>query len=127
MNNRIKEVRKTLGLTLVEFSNRIGISNGALSRIETGINKPSERTLRLICSEFNVNRNWLDTSKGKMFVPQFEDDEIINEFLSSGTRESKIAAAMFREILQTPNGWEELAKAVKRMAAALEEIDRDDE
>ncbi len=64
MNNRIKEVRKKLGLSQEEFGRRLSITKASISRIESGINNPSDQTIKLICSEFNVNEEWLRTGAG---------------------------------------------------------------
>ena len=37
-NERVKEVRKTLGLTLEKFGDRLGIKKAAVSKIEKGEN-----------------------------------------------------------------------------------------
>ena len=66
MNDRIREVRKDAGLSMRAFGDRLGISSAAVSKIETGINTPSEQTIRAICSEFHVNRAWLEDGVGNM-------------------------------------------------------------
>lgn len=66
MNTRIKEVRKSVGLSMQEFGKRLGISSPSVSKIENGINNPSEQTIRAICSEFNINRDWLELGIGEM-------------------------------------------------------------
>ena len=38
--------------------------------LESGRNKPSEQTIRLICREFNINYLWLTTGEDPMYVPQ---------------------------------------------------------
>ena len=68
MNNRIREVRKHLGLSMRAFGERIGISSAAVSKIESGVNTPSEQTLRSICSQFRINRLWLEQGLGDMHV-----------------------------------------------------------
>ena len=35
-NERVKEIRKTLGLTLEKFGERIGVTRGSMSNIENG-------------------------------------------------------------------------------------------
>ena len=55
----IKILRKSLKLNQSEFSERIGITQTAISKIELGESNPDLRTLKVISSEFNVNYNWL--------------------------------------------------------------------
>lgn len=78
MNTRIKAVRKAEGLTLEKFGERIGISNSALSAIETGKNNPSDQTIRSICREFGVNEMWLryGDEGGAMYQERSREEEL---------------------------------------------------
>lgn len=70
MKDRIAEIRKKSKLSQQAFANRIGISREAVRLLENGTTNPAERTIRDICNEFNINREWLTTGKGKMEAPQ---------------------------------------------------------
>lgn len=75
MNKRIYEVRQSASLSMRAFGEKIGISGQSVARLESGENNPSEQTIRAICSEFNVNRDWLVDGVGQMeasrpFVPE---------------------------------------------------------
>ncbi len=63
-NERIREIRKELGLTLEEFGARIGMNKSSLSKIETGKNGTTDQTIKSICREFDVNEVWLRTGIG---------------------------------------------------------------
>lgn len=79
MHERIKKLRKELGLTQQEFADRIAISRGALATYEVGRNEPIDAVIALICREFNVNEKWLRTGEGgdkAMFLQQTEEDQI---------------------------------------------------
>jgi transcriptional regulator with XRE-family HTH domain len=65
MNERIKAIRKKLGLSQTDFAERIAISRSALAKIESGENRPSERTQLLICDKFGIDPNWLHTGQGE--------------------------------------------------------------
>ena len=67
MNERIKELRKTLGLTQQDFAAKLGIKGGAISNYEIGRNIPIDAVISLICREFNVNETWLREGSGDMF------------------------------------------------------------
>lgn len=67
MNERIKELRRTLKISQEKFGNRIRISGASVSKIESGENNPSEQTISLIISEFNVSERWLREGTGDMF------------------------------------------------------------
>lgn len=75
LGERIKQVRKDSGLSMQAFGERLGISSPSVSKIESGINNPSEQTIRAICSEFNISRDWLVDGIGERevsrpFVPE---------------------------------------------------------
>lgn len=82
MNERIKQIRKTIGLSQREFGKRIGVGDTAISKIEKGDNTPSEQTLKSICREFNVNYAWLIEGIGDMFsdLPETLLDEVAEEY-----------------------------------------------
>lgn len=75
MNDRIKKVRKAIGLTQQEFGKRIGMKQNSIAIIEGGRNT-SNKTVFAICREFNVSETWLRTGEGDMFVPLSKDEAI---------------------------------------------------
>lgn len=76
MNERIKELRKTLGLTLDKFGERVGLRKSSLSQIENGVNGVTEQLIKSVCREFNVREEWLRTGEEPMFIPISRDEEI---------------------------------------------------
>ena len=81
MNERIKELRKVLKISQEKFGARIKISGASVSKIESGENNPSEQTLSLIVSEFNVSENWLRNGVGDMFrAPSDEAERLVKKF-----------------------------------------------
>ena len=67
MNERIKQLRKTLGLTLEKFGEHLGVKKNTISALETGRNSVTEYMVKAICREFNVNEEWLRDGTGEMF------------------------------------------------------------
>ena len=78
MGERVKELRKVLGLSGEKFGEKIGLKRNSLSQIETGKNHLSEQNILAICREFNVNEEWLRTGTGEMFKDMSLDEEIIS-------------------------------------------------
>lgn len=76
MNEQIKKLRKTLGLTQKEFGERIGVKPNTIATYEQGRNQPIDAVTSLICREFNVSETWLRTGKGKMFITKTRAEEI---------------------------------------------------
>lgn len=59
MNNRLKELRIESNLTQTEFGQRIGLdSKSHISLLESGARNITDRTIKDICREFNVNEDW---------------------------------------------------------------------
>ena len=80
INQRIKLVRSELQISQNEFSKKIFISQSSLGEIETGTRNVNDRIIQLICSEFNVNKNWIKTGQGNMFdveKPDIKLDHLI--------------------------------------------------
>lgn len=67
MNERIKELRDALGITLEEFGSRLGVTRTAISRLERGNRGVTDQMAISICREFGVNEQWLRTGEGEMF------------------------------------------------------------
>lgn len=76
MNKRLRTLRKTLNLTLKEFGEKIGRAPNTIRNYESGIRNIDNRTIKIICSMFNVNEKWLLNGSGKMFLN--EDSNIIS-------------------------------------------------
>ena len=67
MNLRLKEIRQNLKLTQKEFSQKIGIKQNTLLRLEKGYSKITKKRIKLICSNFGINENWLLNGNGEIF------------------------------------------------------------
>lgn len=76
MNDRVKELRKSLGLSGEEFGIKLGLKKAAISKIETGTTGVTEQTIKSICREYHVNEHWLRSGEGEMFIQVSRDEEI---------------------------------------------------
>lgn len=76
MQDRIKQVRQSEGLTQAEFAEKIGLSRNYIAMIEIGQREPSDRTIKDICRVFNVNEVWLRTGVGEPFTPLSRSEEL---------------------------------------------------
>jgi hypothetical protein len=69
LNNRIKELRDLLGLKQEDFAEAVNLKRNSISLIELGKRNASDRTIKAICSTFNVNEEWLRHGSGEVFKP----------------------------------------------------------
>ena len=104
LGERVKEVRKTQDMTLEEFGKRLSVTKVTMSNIERGNRSLTERMLKDICREFNINEKWLKTGEGDMTRKRTEEEEIaalVSDLLEDG-RDNPFFGIIL-EIVQTYN------------------------
>jgi transcriptional regulator with XRE-family HTH domain len=73
VNERIKELRSILHLSQHQFCKQIFISQSSFGEIETGVRNVNDRIIQLICSQFNVNKDWIKNGEGEIFNSEKPD------------------------------------------------------
>ena len=89
MKDRLKELRKALGLKQREIAEKLGVRVGNVGDWESGRPIPSTRIYQL-CHEYNVRREWLERGEGEMFQPapdasklrEFDDEDVYYEAMN---------------------------------------------
>ena len=76
INERISLLIKDRGLTQSKFAERIHLTQAHVSRICSGSNEPTERTISDICREFGVSLAWLEHGDGEMYVQRSANEEL---------------------------------------------------
>ncbi|MGP8314934.1 helix-turn-helix domain-containing protein [Enterocloster aldenensis] len=115
-NERIKEIRKSLKMTMERFGERLGVTKTAISNIEKSNRNVTEQMRKAICREFNVNEEWLRTGNGEMFVQLSQEDEtahIVQDMLGSNT------GSFYNIILEIAKSYKKLSPTSQR---ALDEL-----
>lgn len=64
--DRLKILRKSLNLNQTEFGEKLGVTRSVIKNLELGAVEVKEHMLKLICSVFNVDEDWLRTGNGEM-------------------------------------------------------------
>ena len=103
MNERIKALRKRLGLTQQAFADRLKIARGNIGAYEVGKNAPSDAVISLICKEFNVNEIWLRTGEcgdDNMFTKVNEEDRFSINLGKLSRTENQMARNMLNAIAE---------------------------
>ena len=115
---RIRELRKELGLTLEKFGEKIGVTKSTISNIESGNRNATEHMVKSICREFNVSEEWLRTGQGEMFIKLDKEDELMQWAGSVLGDESSSFKKNFIKILMslTEDEWELLERKAKELA-----------
>jgi len=101
MIERLKQLRKVLKMNQTNFAKELGITQTAYSMIENGNNPLSDRHIKVICSCFNVNENWLRTGDGDMFFSSPYEKEFTDIFGHLTPETQQYLLLMAKELLNT--------------------------
>lgn len=107
---RLKEVRKSLKLTLVDFGKKLGVRDSTISLIERGKNALTDQMIKSVCAIYKVNEDWLRNGTGEMFIKDnslldsvkqaYDFDDIEINFIKSYSMLNKSEQAVFRKFLK---------------------------
>ncbi|WP_349818220.1 MULTISPECIES: helix-turn-helix domain-containing protein [Clostridium] len=75
IGDRIKSVRISENLSQEEFGKRLNLSRSIISCYEKGLREITERSIKDIVREFNIDENWIYTGEGDMYHKMTEDEE----------------------------------------------------
>ena len=117
MKERIKQIRKALGLNQTEFGQRVGVKGNTIGNYEIGLRSPSDAVIFSICREFGVSETWLRTGEGDMFV-SLDRRKKIAAFLGDLMREEEDGfKTRFIEMLSgmTPEEWVLMEKMARKL------------
>ena len=119
--DRIKAVRLSEGLSQEKFGAKIKISGASVSLLESGRNNASEQTRSLICTEFNVNEQWLRTGQGEMKYPQDREKEIMAFIGDILKGEPDFRRAMVHVLARmTPDQWAMMEAKARELLEEME-------
>lgn len=120
MNERLKELRKTLKLTQQEFADKLNIKRGAIANYEIGRNEPIDAVISLICREFNVNEEWLRNGTGDMFLEAEENSIIAKATMLLGEKDPLFEAFIDTYSRLTPKNRELLFQFMSDFSHTLD-------
>lgn len=79
LNQRVVELRSVLNLSQADFAAKLGLTQVAIWRIESGETQPRRSTLEKICTTFNVDRNWFINGVGELRFSEGKNSTSIAE------------------------------------------------
>lgn len=79
-NEKIKHIRKKLGITQQELAGKLGVSKQYLSKVESGGTELSKEKITLLCKTYGISLDWLLQDEGQILV---EDNKIYSNFLDN--------------------------------------------
>lgn len=121
MHERIKELRKYLGLTQAEFGEKIAMRQTGVAWLESGDRKITDRVITTICAVFGVDEIWLRTGDGEMFQTPTRDEQI-TDFVGKtlfGDDDNDFAKQLLSILAALDdNGWKTLKAAAEVLKKA---------
>ena len=121
MHERIKELRKYLGLTQAEFGEKIAMRQTGVAWLESGDRKITDRVITTICAVFGVDEIWLRTGEGEMFQTPTRDEQI-TDFVGKtlfGGCDNDVAKQLLSILAALDdNGWKTLKAAAEVLKKA---------
>lgn len=98
--NRLREARKSLGLTQTAMAKSIGLTTQAYSQWERGQSNLPDVRLFQICTIHGISSKWIKTGAGDMFQIKSSQGEFTKEALINvGVEMFKALPFMYRDIL----------------------------
>ena len=126
MNDRVKVLRKALGLTLEKFGNAMCVSKSAIADIESGKNNVTDRMVTSICktdwSGKWVSEDWLRTGSGEMFRALSRNEMLmafINQVMADEPESFRRAFVEALSVMP-PEGWKWLEQFCRETADRME-------
>ena len=118
LKDRIKALRERLEKSQDEFGKDIGLTRNYISLIENGQRNLSDQSIKVLCSLYNVNEEWLRTGNGEMFVPETKDEQI-SKMLADVLKceDSDFKKRLIVALSKMDNaGWDSLEKFIDSIA-----------
>lgn len=112
IRDRVKLLRETLGMSQGDFGNKLSLQRSAISLMERKQRNVTDRTVRDICREFNVDYIWLTTGKGEMFAgEEVEFARLVDRVMDS---EDEFVRSFFKTFASLSAEQWELLKEIAR-------------
>ncbi len=113
IQERLRYLRKHLNLTTRAFGAAISMSGGAITNMEKGTRNVTERTIRDVCREYNVNPDWLVNGVGPMFQDITDELDISDEVKQLAKQYSMLSSDDRKLVKEMINS---LAEKIKKPA-----------
>lgn len=120
IRDRFKLVRTALGLSQAEMGEKLSLERSAVSLIERKQRNLTERSIRDLCRELNVDYMWLTEGAGEMFANEEIDYASKIDQIMAG--ENEFAKATFKIFARFD---EEDWKALQRLIRKYSEIEKE--
>lgn len=123
INDRVRVVRESEGLTRAQFAARLGVSASEITNVEFAKIKnmaSKESLFRSIATEFGVSLDWIKTGEGSMYGPD-PRDEIAMAFGELTARHDPVIDGFVQFLRsRTPEQLELIAQQLRDCVACIQ-------
>lgn len=127
MKDRIREIRRSEGLSRAAFGKRLGVSGDVINNLERGRVELKEHFLKLICMEYHVSERWLRTGKGEMHTGAGGSFHLIERYAEERGLSQKDILIIERILSLNPKVWGEVVDFLEGLAYDLRELEEEGE
>lgn len=118
MNERIRQLRESMGLSRASFGEKLGVSGDVINNLERGRAEIKEPIIKLICKEFDISYLWLTEGIEPMAEPN--DHSTMARIDAIMTGENETAKNIFKAFSKLDDKeWELLAKLIKDISEEI--------
>ena len=128
MNERLKKVReylKKFGLEehMRDFSEKVGVTHGSISLLETGKRGITTQFVKALCGAFpDINEDWMLTGKGKMIKEKDRETEIADAVAKIYKANDPFITELIKILANTSEeDWDVMKSIANRLAEASKE------
>lgn len=113
IGSRIARIIEANGLKKVQFASDLNIDQSYVTQLVADRRVPSVRLIESICSTYSINRKWLETGEGEMYV---ESDQAMIDRIVARYNGSDVFRAILEVYITLP---EDKQRAVEEFVARL--------
>lgn len=126
---RLRQLRLDQAMTQEEFAESVSLARNTYGKYESGVNQLPEIAKRSICEVHRVNKIWLETGEGDMYISLDPDNTVAQysaDLLSGATTDFE--RGLITALAQLPKSyWPVLYDVIVRIAKECEELQPDSE
>jgi transcriptional regulator with XRE-family HTH domain len=99
---RFIDLRKKYGPTQGKFGEMLGLSDGSVSRLESGQIAMTEKHIKLVCGALGINEAWFREGKGPMLTEEAPgEQQLLAAFRSMSPEGRRLALKLIEDLLES--------------------------
>jgi transcriptional regulator with XRE-family HTH domain len=111
VNERVKLLRKKLGLSQEKFAQKINLSLPTITRIEKN-GDVTPKTIAMIVEKFGISKEWLSEGIGELEINMPKKEDVsINPYKDALVRELKEEVDFLRQLIKNITGTSQSVRA----------------